>query len=62
MKRPHIRFLPKAGPAKKPDAKHGGLVWVQCDGYRCLAYINEGRKWVNFYTGEKLKDFVNVIG
>ena len=24
-------------------------------------FQGEGRKWVNFYTGEKLKDFVKVI-
>jgi hypothetical protein len=38
------------------------LVWVQCKGYRCMAYLDASGKWINFYTGEKLTDFVKVIG
>ena len=38
------------------------LVWVQCKGYRCLAYSNATGKWINFYTGKKLTDFVKIIG
>ena len=38
------------------------LVWVQCKEYRCLAYLDETGKWINFYTGKKLKDFVKIIG
>ena len=38
------------------------LVWVQCKGYRCLAYSDATGKWINFYTGKKLKDFVKIIG
>jgi hypothetical protein len=37
-------------------------VWVQCKGYRCLAYLDATGKWINFYNGEKLTDFVKVIG
>jgi len=37
------------------------LVWVQCRGYRCLAYVDATGKWINFYTGKKLADFVEVI-
>jgi len=36
------------------------LVWVQCAGYRCLAYATKG-KWINFYTGKPLADFVEII-
>ena len=38
------------------------LVWVQCKGYRCLAYADATGRWVNFYTGKALTDFVDVIG
>jgi hypothetical protein len=38
------------------------LVWVQCKQYSCLAYIDATGKWINFYTGKKLTDFVKVIG
>jgi len=38
------------------------LVWVQCKGFRCLAYSDATSKWINFYTGKKLTDFVKVIG
>jgi hypothetical protein len=38
------------------------LVWVQCKGYRCLAYSEATGEWINFYTGKKLTDFVKVIG
>ena len=38
------------------------LVWVQCKGYRCLAYADVTGKWINFYTGKVLTDFVEVIG
>jgi hypothetical protein len=37
-------------------------VWVQCKGYRCLAYTDATGKRINFYNGKKLTDFVNVIG
>jgi hypothetical protein len=43
-----------------PDFKY--LVWVQCKGYRCLAYPDATTgKWINFYTGKKLTDFVKII-
>jgi hypothetical protein len=62
MKRTHMRFLPKTRPAEKSHGDRKNLVWVQCQEHRCLAYMNAAGKWINFYTGEKLKDFVNVIG
>jgi hypothetical protein len=44
------------------DPNHKVLVWVQCKEYRCLAYLDETGKWINFYTGKKLTDFVKIIG
>jgi hypothetical protein len=38
------------------------LVWVQCKGYRCLAYSDATGKWINFYNDKKLTDFVKIIG
>jgi hypothetical protein len=37
-------------------------VWVQCKGYRCLAFIDVTGKWINFYTGKKLTGLIKVIG
>jgi hypothetical protein len=41
---------------------YGDLAWVQCKGYRCMAFVDATGQWINFYTGEKLKTFVKVIG
>jgi len=57
-----IRFLPKIRPAKKTDTKDKNLVWVQCDQYRCLAYVDATGKWMNFYTGKELRGRFKVIG
>ena len=50
----------------KDAAKHpkiyDDLVWVQCKGYRRMAFTDKSGKWINFYTGKKLTDFVKVIG
>ena len=37
------------------------LVWVQCKGYRCMAYPDAAGRWINFYTGRALTDFVEVL-
>jgi hypothetical protein len=42
-----------------PDYRE--LTWVQCKGYRCLAYTDATGKWINFYTGKKVTDFVKII-
>ena len=44
------------------DPKQKDLVWVQCKEYRCLAYLDAAGRWINFYTGKKLTDFVKIIG
>jgi len=38
------------------------LVWVQCKGYSCLAYTDSTGQWINFYNGQRISDFVRVIG
>jgi len=37
------------------------LAWVQCKGYRCLAYSDAAGRWVNFYTGEVLNEAIRVL-
>ena len=44
-------------PPNYPD-----LVWVKCKEFKCLAYLDATGKWINFYTGKPLMDFVEVIG
>jgi hypothetical protein len=34
--------------------------WVQCQGYRCLAVLRNG-KWRTYATGGELADFIKVI-
>lgn len=63
MNRVRFRFLPNIRPAEKTtDTKVVNLVWVQCDQYRCLAYVDANGKWKNFYTGKELRGRFNVIG
>jgi len=56
-----FQSLTKNGPIRARDSNHKDLVWVQCKEYRCLAYLDEAGKWMNFYTGKKLTDFVKII-
>jgi hypothetical protein len=48
--------------ATKHPKIYDDLVWVQCKGYRCLAFTDANGRWINFYTGKKLTDFIEVIG
>ncbi len=48
--------------ASKHPKTFDNLVWVQCKGYRCLAFTDESGEWRNFYTGKKLTDFIKVLG
>jgi hypothetical protein len=57
-----VQLLTKKSPIIGLDPNHKDLVWVQCKEYRCLAYLDEAGKWINFYTGKKLTDFVKIIG
>ena len=51
-----------AEDAIKHPKTYDDLVWVQCKGYRCMAFTDANRKWINFYTGKKLTDFVKMLG
>jgi hypothetical protein len=50
------------GASAKHPKTYEDLVWVQCRGYRCLGFIDDKGKWINFYSGNELTDFVKVIG
>ena len=56
-----FQLVTKNGPIRGRDPNHKDLVWVQCKEYRCLAYLDEAGKWINFYTGKKLTGFVKII-
>jgi len=45
----------------KPALLGTDLVWVQCKGYRCMAYSNPAGQWVSFYTGQVLTDAIEVL-
>ncbi len=46
--------LSQAGPVNEP-------VWVQCNGFRCLAYLNQQGEWRAYSSGAKLTDAVKVL-
>ena len=52
---------PATKPARPPDLDSTQLKWVQCRGYRCLAYRDAEGRWVNFYTGKVLTGVVKPI-
>ncbi len=60
--RNRVQFHVKTVRTDGQIPNYSDLVWVQCDGYKCLAYTDETGKWMNFYTGEELTDIVKVIG
>jgi len=62
MNNNRIRFHPKNSQISVPVSTDKELAWIQCKEYKCLAYLDEAGKWINFYTGKKLTDFVKVIG
>jgi hypothetical protein len=56
-----VQLPRKNSPFNGLNPNHNDLTWVQCKEFKCLAYLDETRKWINFYTGKKLKDFIKVI-
>jgi len=45
-----------------PEPTIGKLVWVQCRGFRCLAFRDSKGKWRTFHTGEELSGAVTIAG
>ena len=39
----------------------GQRYWIQCFDYRCLAVMDEFGRWMSFYSGEEIPDFVRVV-
>ena len=52
---------PTMKPARPPQVDLMQLKWVQCHGYRCLAYHDAKSRWVSFYTGKVLTDVVGLV-
>ena len=36
-------------------------VQVQCDGFKCMAYLNKEGRWVDLFTGTPLSYVLGVI-
>jgi len=34
---------------------------VQCNGFRCLAFLDSTRKWRDFHTGKELPEVKEVV-
>ena len=52
---------PETNPGRPQPLDAAGLKWVQGRGFRCLAYLDESNRWVNFYTGRVLDGTVKLI-
>jgi hypothetical protein len=46
---------------QKQTVSVGEPVWVQCNGFRCLAYLNQNGEWRAYSSGAKLSDVVKVL-
>jgi hypothetical protein len=56
-----INTKPHARP-KRPDYLDAArMKWVQCHGFRCLAFLDATGQWVNFYTGKALTGPLKLI-
>jgi len=49
------------GESEACERSDTGPVWVQCPGFRCLAYLDEDGKWRTFFNSEVLPATVIVI-
>ena len=49
----------EAGKLKESPGNHS--VWVQCEGFRCLAYLDGDGKWRNWINGEKLPNVIKIL-
>ncbi|HKW30623.1 MAG TPA: hypothetical protein VJT54_14905 [Verrucomicrobiae bacterium] len=36
-------------------------VWVQCEGFRCLAYRTKDGKWMTAIGNKEVKDVIRVV-
>ena len=36
-------------------------VWVQCEGFRCLAYRTKDGKWMTAIGNKEVKDVIHVV-
>ncbi len=39
----------------------GLYVWVQCEGFRCLAYRTQDGKWLTAFGNKEVKDVIRVL-
>ena len=47
-------------PSRQPEV--GEPVWVQCPGFRCLAYLDAEGKWRTLFRGKELLGQVTIAG
>jgi len=55
-----VRLLPietKYGPLPRP----GLPVQVQCDGFKCMAFLDKQGRWIDLFTHEPLVQVFGVI-
>jgi len=58
---------PKPARLIESDTKYGSLprpglpVQVQCDGFKCMAFLNQQGQWIDLFTREPLVRVFGVI-
>ncbi len=56
-----INIHPQPKPLRPDYLDATRLKWVQCHGFRCLAFLDANGQWVNFYTGKVLTGVLKLI-
>ena len=51
----------KADEVYGPLPRLGLPVQVQCDGFKCMAFLDEKGRWVDFFTHEHLSRVFGVV-
>jgi hypothetical protein len=57
-----INTRPHARPERPDYLDATRLKWVQCQEFRCLAFLDEKGRWINFYNGKVLTGPLRLIG
>ena len=63
-----VAIVPMTAKKLEPkDETESGLppvglnVWVQCEGYRCLAYRTKDGKWLTAIGNKEVTDVIRVV-
>jgi hypothetical protein len=55
------QFPEQGSENDEPLPSHGEPVWVQCEGYRCLAFLAKDGKWKDFNSNKELGKVFKIL-